>query len=146
MTGHLKLLCAVTASGLIALSAMPANALTSQECSAKYQAAKTAGTLNGQSPAGLDLKTLTTMLLKALGEDDVDQMIEQLFPENWEEIRAEKAAKLMQMGQSALGKEPDGDEEDDDPALSAREARTLAELQGAVLALAEAVKEARDAA
>jgi len=48
MTGHLKLLCAVTASGLIALSAMPANALTSQECSAKYQAAKTAGTLNGQ--------------------------------------------------------------------------------------------------
>jgi hypothetical protein len=28
--------------------AAPANALTSQECSAKYQAAKTAGTLNGQ--------------------------------------------------------------------------------------------------
>jgi hypothetical protein len=27
---------------------MPAQALTSQECSAKYQAAKTAGTLNGQ--------------------------------------------------------------------------------------------------
>ena len=48
MTGHLKLLCAVTASGLIALSAMPAKALTSQECSAKYQAAKSAGTLNGQ--------------------------------------------------------------------------------------------------
>jgi hypothetical protein len=48
MTGHLKLLCAVTASGLIALSAMPAKALTAQECSAKYQAAKSAGTLNGQ--------------------------------------------------------------------------------------------------
>jgi hypothetical protein len=48
MTGHSKLLCALTASGLIALSALPATALTSQECSAKYQAAKSAGTLNGQ--------------------------------------------------------------------------------------------------
>src|SRR5690348_3799169 len=42
-----KLLCAVAASSLAAF-AMPAQALTSQECSAKYQAAKTAGTLNGQ--------------------------------------------------------------------------------------------------
>jgi hypothetical protein len=48
MTRHLKLLGALTASGLLALSAMPANALTAQECSAKYQAAKSAGTLNGQ--------------------------------------------------------------------------------------------------
>jgi hypothetical protein len=48
MTGHLKLFCALTASGFIALSALPAQALTSQECSAKYQAAKTANTLNGQ--------------------------------------------------------------------------------------------------
>ncbi|WP_439924161.1 hypothetical protein [Nitrobacter sp. JJSN] len=48
MTGHLKLLGILTASGLLALSALPANALTAQECSAKYQAAKSAGTLNGQ--------------------------------------------------------------------------------------------------
>jgi hypothetical protein len=48
MTGHLKLLGALTASGLLALSAIPAKALTAQECSAKYQAAKSAGTLNGQ--------------------------------------------------------------------------------------------------
>jgi hypothetical protein len=32
----------------LAAFAVPAQALTSQECSAKYQAAKTAGTLNGQ--------------------------------------------------------------------------------------------------
>jgi hypothetical protein len=38
---------AVALAALAALAA-PANALTSQECSAKYQAAKTAGTLNGQ--------------------------------------------------------------------------------------------------
>ncbi|MEH6952303.1 hypothetical protein V4R08_13360 [Nitrobacter sp. NHB1] len=48
MTGHLKLLGALTASGLLALSVLPAKALTAQECSAKYKAAKSAGTLNGQ--------------------------------------------------------------------------------------------------
>jgi hypothetical protein len=49
MTFQAKLLCAVAASGFAAFAATaPAQALTSQECSAKYQAAKTAGTLNGQ--------------------------------------------------------------------------------------------------
>ena len=45
----LKLLCAVAVSGFAAFAVTsPAQALTTQECSAKYQAAKTAGTLNGQ--------------------------------------------------------------------------------------------------
>jgi hypothetical protein len=39
---------AVVGSGLVTFWAWPASALTAQECSAKYQAAKTAGTLNGQ--------------------------------------------------------------------------------------------------
>jgi hypothetical protein len=40
---------AVAACGVATLLAVgPARALTAQECSAKYQAAKTAGTLNGQ--------------------------------------------------------------------------------------------------
>jgi hypothetical protein len=44
-----KLLCAIAVSGFSALAATSsAQALTTQECSAKYQAAKTAGTLNGQ--------------------------------------------------------------------------------------------------
>jgi hypothetical protein len=43
------LLFAVAMSGFAAFAATsPAEALTVQECSAKYQAAKTAGTLNGQ--------------------------------------------------------------------------------------------------
>ena len=46
MSFQTRLLCAVVVSGVAAF-AMPAQALTSQECSAKYQAAKTAGTLNG---------------------------------------------------------------------------------------------------
>jgi len=49
MTIKAKLLCAAALSGFAAFSATaPAQALTTQECSAKYQAAKTAGTLNGQ--------------------------------------------------------------------------------------------------
>jgi hypothetical protein len=49
MTIKAKLFCAVAASGFVAVIATaPAQALTMQECSAKYQAAKTAGTLNGQ--------------------------------------------------------------------------------------------------
>jgi len=48
-TTKLSLLCAVAVSGFALLdAAQPAQALTAQECSAKYQAAKTAGTLNGQ--------------------------------------------------------------------------------------------------
>jgi hypothetical protein len=49
MSIQAKLLCAVAVSGFAALVATaPAQALTTQECSAKYQAAKSAGTLNGQ--------------------------------------------------------------------------------------------------
>jgi hypothetical protein len=48
MTIQAKLLCAVAVSGFAAFAVtLPAQALTTQECSAKYQAAKTAGTLNG---------------------------------------------------------------------------------------------------
>ena len=49
MTIQAKILGAIAMSGLAALAmTSPANALTAQECSAKYQAAKTAGTLGGQ--------------------------------------------------------------------------------------------------
>ena len=49
MTIQAKLLCAMALSGFVALAASaPAQALTTQECSAKYQAAKAAGTLGGQ--------------------------------------------------------------------------------------------------
>jgi hypothetical protein len=49
MTIQAKILCAIAVSGFAALAATSsAQALTTQECSAKYQAAKTAGTLNGQ--------------------------------------------------------------------------------------------------
>src|SRR5215475_1077740 len=49
MTFQTKLLCTAAAAAFAAFVATaPASALTTQECSAKYQAAKAAGTLNGQ--------------------------------------------------------------------------------------------------
>ena len=48
MITRVKVVCSIAASGFAIFAAMPAQALTAQECSAKYQAAKTAGTLNGQ--------------------------------------------------------------------------------------------------
>ena len=49
MTIQAKILGAIAMSGLAALAmTSQADALTAQECSAKYQAAKTAGTLGGQ--------------------------------------------------------------------------------------------------
>jgi hypothetical protein len=49
MTIQVKILAAIAVSGLAAFAVTsPAQALTAQECSAKYQAAKTAGTLGGQ--------------------------------------------------------------------------------------------------
>jgi hypothetical protein len=48
MTIRAKLLCALAVSGFAAFAAMPAQALSMSECSAKYKEAKAAGTLNGQ--------------------------------------------------------------------------------------------------
>jgi hypothetical protein len=48
MTIRANLFCSVLLAGAATLATMPAQALTAQECSAKYQAAKTAGTLGDQ--------------------------------------------------------------------------------------------------
>jgi hypothetical protein len=48
MTIQAKILCAMAVSGFAFAAMSPAQALTTQECSAKYQAAKAAGTLAGQ--------------------------------------------------------------------------------------------------
>jgi hypothetical protein len=49
MTFQARLLCVAAAAGFAAFAVVaPAQALTTQECSAKYQAAKAAGTLGGQ--------------------------------------------------------------------------------------------------
>ncbi len=48
MTIRIYLFGAALLAGAATFAAMPAQALTAQECSAEYQAAKSAGTLGGQ--------------------------------------------------------------------------------------------------
>ena len=48
MNIHSKLFCAAALAGFAFAAGSPAQALTAQECSAKYQAAKKDGTLGGQ--------------------------------------------------------------------------------------------------
>ena len=57
MINPMKMLCAAAVSGVaLFVVTLPAQALTAQECSAKYQAAKTAGTLNGQLEHARDMR------------------------------------------------------------------------------------------
>ena len=75
MTIQAKLLGAVAVSGLAAFAmSSPASALTAQECSAKYQAAKSAGTLGGQkwndfrkAQCGADATAAPTAALRRCG-------------------------------------------------------------------------------
>jgi hypothetical protein len=48
MTTRINLLAAAALAAAMVTAAMPAQALSMSECSAKYKAAQTAGTLNGQ--------------------------------------------------------------------------------------------------
>jgi hypothetical protein len=48
MTTVARVISAIAVCGFTAFTAMPAYALSMSECSAKYKAAQTAGTLNGQ--------------------------------------------------------------------------------------------------
>jgi hypothetical protein len=70
--------------------------LLDKDTEASVRAIISAATLDGKSPQGLDLKTTTQMLLQVLGRDDVDELIEQLFPSGWEEDRARKAMEMAQ--------------------------------------------------
>lgn len=89
-----------------------------------------AATLDGKTPQGIDLKTTTRMLLVALGEDDIDQLIEELFPEGWEEERAQKAQDAEQMAPQ------DGPPGDKEQAANDNVAEALRSLREAVKSLA----------
>lgn len=56
--------------------------IVSGDLLARVQAVVSAATLDGKSPAGtLDLITVARMMLIALGEDDVDEILDALFPD-----------------------------------------------------------------
>lgn len=57
-----------------------------QDTDKTISAIVTAATLNGSTLAGtMDLPTVSRLLLTALGEDDVDEILAELFPEGWEQ-------------------------------------------------------------
>jgi hypothetical protein len=57
--------------------------------SEQVQAIVTSATLDGKALAGtMDLPTVSRMLLSALGEDDVDEILAALFPDGWEAEQA----------------------------------------------------------
>lgn len=105
--------------------------LMEKDLQATIQAIIATATLDGKEPKGVDLKTTTRMLLVALGEDDVDQLIEDLFPEGWEEERAQKAIAMAQL---MAGTKPDD-------AKTEREDKADGDVAEALRALSEAVRE-----
>lgn len=63
--------------------------IVSGDLLARVQAVVSAATLDGKGPAGtLDLVTVARMMLVALGEDDVDEILDQLFPPDAQGNRA----------------------------------------------------------
>lgn len=94
---------------------------------AKVEAIIKAATLDGKTPAGnIDLKTVTRMLLVALGEDDVDELLEQLFPN----------------GETDVDDEDEPEEDDEDEARESKSDRmmtqALSELREAIARVADA--------
>lgn len=68
-----------------------------KDVAAKVTAIVSAATLDGKTPANtVDLKTITRMLLVALGENDADELLTKLFPDEvkpWTQVEEEQAAK-----------------------------------------------------
>lgn len=79
---------------------------------ARVEAIIKAATLDGKAPAGnIDLKTITRLLFVALGEDNVDQLLEQLFPDgengneeedDEDEAKESKSDRMMAQALSEL--------------------------------------------
>lgn len=77
-----------------------------QDVEAAVNAIVNAGTLSGRQPAGtISLPDLARMLLVALGQDDVDEMVERLFPngEEPEEQRPETGDQATAQSGSPRG-------------------------------------------
>lgn len=60
--------------------------LLEHDVESRVKAIVSAATLDGKTPAGtLELKDITRMLLVALGEDDIDEILDHMFPPKGEE-------------------------------------------------------------
>lgn len=95
-----------------------------------------AATLNGQALAGtMDLRTAARMLLTALGEDDVDALLDELFPTS-------PPAPSPAAGPAAAGGEgenvsPVAGEGEEAPTVEAEMREAVRELRGAIVRFVE---------
>lgn len=97
-----------------------------------------AATLKGQTPAGtMDDRTLVRLLLWALGEDDIDELLDVIAPQDGEslmaQMRAERAERAQEIAQR-VQPEQGQDDEDGEEGQSTTEAMMV-----------EAVRELREA-
>jgi hypothetical protein len=113
-------------------------ALLEHDILARIEAIVMATTLDGKAPAGtLDLPLFTRMALRELGEDDVDAMIAQLFPEGWEEDRAAAAAERAAAAAQAMADQAKGNDTVKEAAVVLREA--IIQMHGQLQELREAI-------
>jgi hypothetical protein len=98
-----------------------------------------AATLNGQQPAGtMDLKTLSRLLLTSLGVDDIDAILDLLYPEGANIIPAPRqpAAAEAPARLQPQGEEGEADEEEapaEQPAAEAMMVEAVRELRAALV-------------
>jgi len=63
---------------------------------AEVRAIISAATLDGKAPAGtMDMKLISRLLLTALGQDDIDDLLDRIFPEGEGEVTARQAEQLF---------------------------------------------------
>jgi len=63
---------------------------------AEVRAIISAATLDGKAPAGtMDMKLISRLLLTALGQDDIDDLLDKIFPEGEGEVLSRQAEQLF---------------------------------------------------
>jgi hypothetical protein len=100
-----------------------------------------AATLKGQPPIGtMDDRTLISLLLQALGVDDVDALLDKLAPEGGESLIAQLARERQEQAQAIADQQAqarqDQEDDEDDPQREAF-VEAVEELRGALVKLQE---------
>lgn len=122
----------------------------------QIQAVVQGATLGGNTLAGtMDMKTVSGFILRQLGYEEVDEILEQLFPEGYDpqqSIKDSQATKAKPaMDPNDPNQDPDGDPEDDSqpPSKSkpttAKTASTKSQSKESIEDLSDAVSELREA-
>ena len=125
-------------------------AILEHDKAAEMAAIVQAATLEGKALAGtMDLPTVTRLVLTALGQDDIDDILADMFPEGWEEEQAAKEeadrahALALAQARGIIPGQPEATQASTEPPEGQQ---PMAPVQAkANEALAEALRELREA-